>query len=1351
MAYYQEIRYCIVPNPSLLGDGICHNFDKYNTAGCNFDSGDCIDFNKKYPDSDCKAPYAFLLGDGKCDGTEYNNPECSFDGGDCDVFNADYPDCNVDKPHLIGNGICDGVIYNMTECGFDGSDCLDFWGKHPDCVVDEAWRVGNNDCDLDHNTEACAYDDGDCDNWNDFLERNPECEVPDIEYFTYMIRNSYCNAEFNTPECAYDDGECTEFNLKYPNCTFPLRIGNEYCESEANTADCGFDGGDCKAYNNGFLLNFPDCDVDYPFLLGNGICDHGNYNTAECNFDDGDCIEWNLQYPDCFVDDDFLIGNGVCNGPPYNTEECLFDGGDCLQMDAFVKEFPDCVVENVLKLGNGQCDEDAYNTAECGYDNGDCISVYTAYPECFIPIPFFLGDGFFCDPLYNTPECGFDGGDCEEFNSNYPACKVDNPFRVRDSVCSGRQYNVAECGFDGRDCDKFNEFIRNNPDCEVEDEEESFIGDGMCNGKYNTPKCSWDDGDCDSFNAQYPGCPIEHLVWLEDGSCDGLYNTPECAYDKGDCEEFNAKYLDCYGVNLEDLGDGVCQHNSAGCNFDDGDCTLFNQIYPSCSADKPYMIGDGYCDDEYNTQDCKNDGGDCSTSSARFLLVGGKLIGVDEYQKNTRTYSIIQIVSSTASVLASIGIAWIIYRSLKKLSVPFHRLLLGLCVADICSSFAQCFFTLPAPDSFDVIWNAHGTKASCRAQGFFIFIGSIAAPLYNCSLCFYYFLVVTYRKGKGADSYIEGKIEFFLHAVPIGVSLIGATTILALDAFHPNMTYCFIGSDPSCEGPGCERADQNAKILFGVFSGGPYITLPCVILTTMSFMYRAVRVQEKRMQKFGVGALRLKKANAGSKHSSNPTSIVVNTSVGTSSNRDSEDINGFDGTSLRQMLGRLKSNLSVTSMRLMLSRSGPSERASKSKNTGKQSRAIMNRAFSYSAAFFVTYLFPIIISIRTLSGYESGHMLSILARIFFPLQGFFNFVVFIYPKVLHAKTVPRKKVTWYQAFVTAVQSRGKPKQNRKIKSNRHVKRSASSRFDAFFGRVGSMIKKKPKEDTRANDFAPQDEDFKRAPFLTRLRSVRVKEQDQKDHKPYSMPFVDTTGTSGVDSQKIYASNVSSIIRNSAVKDEDDVEKGSMPPHQKSIRFANDVKPGYSENRNFDTTNFGSEVSTNSSDKHAAVLMKAAGTVQEPLITNAAFYVEKEGEAPNLAIDTTCITVSADDSPTKMEYEENIGMLPKSKVSASNVVNMPNDDELNGLEEHVEHISEDDSDIGISSDNLSKESEDDSESAAGNVGAYADPNTNRYAEGKNSEDDEGEEKEDVENSEVNEMVPLADKSIVGDQL
>ncbi len=66
----------------------------------------------------------FLLGDDYCHGF-MNTPECNFDGGDCLEFNAKYPNCTFDdmQPGLIGDGSCDGGRYNSLECGWDGGDC----------------------------------------------------------------------------------------------------------------------------------------------------------------------------------------------------------------------------------------------------------------------------------------------------------------------------------------------------------------------------------------------------------------------------------------------------------------------------------------------------------------------------------------------------------------------------------------------------------------------------------------------------------------------------------------------------------------------------------------------------------------------------------------------------------------------------------------------------------------------------------------------------------------------------------------------------------------------------------------------------------------------------------------------------------------------------------------------------------------------------------------------------------------------------------------------------------------------------------------------------------------------------
>ena len=123
-----------------------------------------------------------------------------------------------------------------------------------------------------------------------------------------------------------------------------------------------------------------DCLVSDISRIGNGICDinedffgDDNFNTEECGWDGGDCII--SEYPDCHVDYPTSIGNGVCdvdyNGAKsYNTEECGWDGGDCIAPAGY----PDCHVDNPTSwLGDGHCDE-GYNTELCGFDGGDCDS-----------------------------------------------------------------------------------------------------------------------------------------------------------------------------------------------------------------------------------------------------------------------------------------------------------------------------------------------------------------------------------------------------------------------------------------------------------------------------------------------------------------------------------------------------------------------------------------------------------------------------------------------------------------------------------------------------------------------------------------------------------------------------------------------------------------------------------------------------------------------------------------------------------------------------------------------------------------------------------------------------------------
>jgi len=86
------------------GDGRCHG-GIYNTKQCNYDGGDCKQYNAKFPKCEILTSQSFddndgippALGDGSCNGGDFNTEDCGFDAGDCEECNQ-----HVDDPSKIG-------------------------------------------------------------------------------------------------------------------------------------------------------------------------------------------------------------------------------------------------------------------------------------------------------------------------------------------------------------------------------------------------------------------------------------------------------------------------------------------------------------------------------------------------------------------------------------------------------------------------------------------------------------------------------------------------------------------------------------------------------------------------------------------------------------------------------------------------------------------------------------------------------------------------------------------------------------------------------------------------------------------------------------------------------------------------------------------------------------------------------------------------------------------------------------------------------------------------------------------------------------------------------------------------
>ncbi len=405
--------------------------------------------------------------------------------------------------------------------------------------------------------------------------------------------------------------------------------------------------------------------------------------------------------------------------------------------------------------------------------------------------------------------------------------------------------------------------------------------------------------------------------------------------------------------------------------------------------------------------------------------------GIETHSKNI---AIIRAMCGITSVIASIILMWMILRSNAGLSTPYHRLLLGLCIADTSYSFSMSFFNALVPSEIDYfIWNASGNLATCTLQGFFWAIGISGSVCYNCALNLYYLAVLKFEK---RDAYIRSKLEPFLHGVPIVVALVYAIGMLAGEHLNPDdggtcsktvyQPFHCIGMEDGeiRDEDGFEQKipcgrGRDGAVAFNIFGFVLVLSPPFLIGTSLLLIYRAVLKQENKMSKYGVGALKLK------------TQQSMASSTGT-----------------KRSTKRSVSNSSKNS----------------------QSRVVLHRAVAFSCSYLVSFIMLITLMLTRLIGRPFSLPIAYLVTIFNPLQGLWNFLIYIYPRVMKER---ENKVSWYRAFLTALWSKGgqgRRKGSSKSKGSvTSLRKARSSRSQS-----NSSLPRKKKRIQRTNSVAEEE-------------------------------------------------------------------------------------------------------------------------------------------------------------------------------------------------------------------------------------------------------------------------------------
>lgn len=324
-----------------------------------------------------------------------------------------------------------------------------------------------------------------------------------------------------------------------------------------------------------------------------------------------------------------------------------------------------------------------------------------------------------------------------------------------------------------------------------------------------------------------------------------------------------------------------------------------------------------------------------------------------------KTTAIIGSSLAIVSMISSSVLIWMIKRSRDGFRTTYHRIILGMSVADILYSLGLAHFNFASPSEDDYfIWNASGNQLSCSIQGFVTSLGAVGGLLCTCSLNLYSLAVVKYGK---REEYIRRRLQPLFLGIPSAFALIINSTLLAKKNFNLGSggnCYMAVYRPPHCIGyedgqvregfdiP-CGRGSDGA-MLFYYFSG--YTTLlavPIIIGVSLGSIYRSVLQQERIMRGYGESTI----------------------DIGREQENSDDRVSWLDV--IRNMFRCLKRS--------------PGQRSLS--NRIRSSRVVLNRALAYSTAYLLSWSFFIAGTFFDLSGMEWPTFLWYLSEIFNPLQG----------------------------------------------------------------------------------------------------------------------------------------------------------------------------------------------------------------------------------------------------------------------------------------------------------------------------------------------------------------------------
>mmetsp|Transcript_19519 Transcript_19519/g.29368 ORF Transcript_19519/g.29368 Transcript_19519/m.29368 type:complete len:528 (-) Transcript_19519:113-1696(-) len=348
------------------------------------------------------------------------------------------------------------------------------------------------------------------------------------------------------------------------------------------------------------------------------------------------------------------------------------------------------------------------------------------------------------------------------------------------------------------------------------------------------------------------------------------------------------------------------------------------------------------------------------------------------------------ILPGTLSFMASTTIICKILNSKTKLKSPYSRLIFGLSLYDVISSSCNIASTMPIPKEYgDLVFGAIGNSFTCKVQGTLFAFSVVCTTFYNAALCIYYFSVIKYTM---KDRRFSRLIEPYLHLIPLFFSIASSVFLLQRNYINYAGTLCWIDSDP--------RGSDTVKLVIWILSGIPLFLIFVVIVVLMGIITWIVWRQEKKMDQYRFFQ---------SEDLSPQSSIQLENHQSNSRNHH------------RRRHARHRTRV----------------------------RAVKTQANLYFWGFILTYG-PAFLYRLAESSFEKGSVTPplafiLLSRFFHPLQGVFNLIAHLQPRVSHLRRTRTRnnstlhthstgsgnsgivsnnkdKLSWLRAFWIAIQT-----------------------------------------------------------------------------------------------------------------------------------------------------------------------------------------------------------------------------------------------------------------------------------------------------------------------------------------